>query len=103
KEALVEAALLLSWSRGLVVASGILNIYARDAMATANGAAALADAYPGRFLLGIGVSHKPAVEARGSRYAKPVTTMRAYLDAMEATPYRAPAPAEPAPVVLAAL
>jgi probable F420-dependent oxidoreductase len=72
-------------------------------MATANGARALADAYPGRFVLGIGVSHAPAVAVRGASYGKPVTAMRAYLDAMAEAQYRPPPPPEDAPVLLAAL
>jgi probable F420-dependent oxidoreductase len=103
KECFTQASTLLGWTRRAVVASGILNIYARDPMAAANGARALADAYPGRFMLGIGVSHAPSVAERGHDYARPLATMRGYLDAMEAAAYRPAAPAEPAPIVLAAL
>ena len=69
----------------MVVATGIASIYARDATATANGARGLAEAYPGRFLLGLGVSHAPSVAQRGGTYGPPVATMRAYLDAIDAT------------------
>jgi len=103
KECFTQASTLLSWTRRAVVGSGIANIYARDPMATANGARVLADAYPGRFLLGIGVSHAPSVASRGHEYAKPIATMRSYLDAMESAVFRGVEPAEPAPVVLAAL
>ena len=71
-------------------------------MAMANGARALSEAYPGRFLLGIGVSHAPAVAKRGGTYGRPVETMRAYLEAMDTALYRGPQAAE-TPVVLAAL
>ena len=103
KECFTQAATLLSWTKRAVVGSGILNIYARDPMATANGARTLADAYPGRFLLGIGVSHAPSVAERGHDYARPVATMRSYLDAMDEAGFRGVEPAEPAPRVLAAL
>jgi probable F420-dependent oxidoreductase len=103
KECFTQASTLLSWTRNAVVGSGIANIYARDPMAMANGGKTLADAFPGRFLLGIGVSHAPSVATRGHEYAKPIATMRAYLDAMESSLYRAVEPSEPAPVVLAAL
>ena len=86
-----------------MVATGIANIYARDPMAMANGARALAEAYPGRFVLGIGVSHAPSVATRGGSYGKPIESMTAYLDAMAAAAYAAPSPAEPAPLLLAAL
>ncbi|MBI3514004.1 MAG: TIGR03620 family F420-dependent LLM class oxidoreductase, partial [Proteobacteria bacterium] len=88
----------------LVVASGIANIYARDAMAMANGQRGLNEQSGGRFLLGLGVSHVPMVATlRGHSYGKPVPTMRAYLEAMAAAPYAAPAPAEAPRTVLAAL
>src|SRR5581483_1909565 len=103
KECFTQAATLLSWTERAVVATGIANIYARDPMATANGAKTLADAYPGRFLLGIGVSHAPSVATRGHEYAKPIATMRSYLDAMDAAAFRAAEPAEQPPCVLAAL
>jgi probable F420-dependent oxidoreductase len=103
KEALAHAALLLAGSQRMLVATGIANIYARDPMAMANGARALAEAYPGRFLLGIGVSHAPSVAARGAVYERPVARMRAYLDAMEAASYSGPPPPDRIPLVLAAL
>ena len=55
-----------------------------------------------RFVLGLGVSHVPLVEGfRGHTYAKPVATMRAYLDAMDAAELAMPA--QERNVVLAAL
>ncbi len=102
KEALTHAALLLSASRRLMIATGIASIYGRDATAAAAGASTLSEAWQGRFVLGLGVSHLPLVSGRGHQYGKPVSTMRAYLDAMDATPYDAPVP-EPVPRVLAAL
>ncbi len=103
KECFTQAATLLAWTERVVVATGIANIYARDPMATANGARTLADAYPGRFLLGIGVSHAPSVAQRGHDYTRPLTAMRAYLDAMDEALFRGVEPAESAPRVLAAL
>lgn len=104
RNVLVHAAYLLAGTRRLVVATGIANIYARDAVAMASGQRGLAEQSGGRFLLGLGVSHVPLVTGlRGHVYGKPVTTMRAYLEAMRAAPYRAPLPAEPPRTVLAAL
>lgn len=103
KEAFAHAGLLLAASDRIVVATGIASIYARDPMAMANGARTLTDAYPGRFVLGIGVSHAPSVAARGGVYERPIERMTAYLDAMEAATWAGPAPSEPVPVVLAAL
>jgi len=103
KEALVHAGLLLGATTDLVVATGIANVYVRDAMSMKLGSHALAEAYPGRFVLGMGVSHAPIVTVRGHDYGKPVSTMRAYLDGMDEARYFPPAPEPPLPVVLAAL
>src|SRR3954471_18278779 len=103
KEVMAHSALLLSATDQAIVAPGIANIHARDPMAMANGAKTLGEQYPGRFVLGIGVSHAPSVESRGASYGKPVETMRASLEAMAAAQYAAPEPDPPVPLVLAAL
>jgi probable F420-dependent oxidoreductase len=104
REALCSAGLLLAATSRILVATGIANIYARDAVTMAAGQKTLAEAYPGRFILGLGVSHRSSVElARGHVYGKPVATMRAYLAAMSRAPYEAVEPAEKPPTVLAAL
>jgi probable F420-dependent oxidoreductase len=103
KEALSHAALLLNATERVTVATGIANIWLRSPTAAANGAATLAEAHPGRFVLGLGVSHAPAVTFIGQDYSKPLTRMREYLDAMDAGRYTAAPPPEPAPRLLAAL
>jgi probable F420-dependent oxidoreductase len=103
KEVFAHSALLLGASTKAVIAPGIASIYARDPMAMAGGAKALAEAYPGRYVLGIGVSHAPSVQTRGGSYGKPIETMTAYLDAMDAASYAGPEPGEPVPLVLDAL
>ncbi|MCU0484301.1 MAG: TIGR03620 family F420-dependent LLM class oxidoreductase, partial [Chloroflexi bacterium] len=103
KEAFAHAGLLLAACTRTIVATGIASIHARDPMAMANGARTLAEAYPGRFVLGLGVSHAPSVARRGGVYGRPIERMTAYLEAMEAAAYAAPPPARPVPVVLAAL
>jgi len=104
RNALVLSSWLLSHTRRLIVATGIANIYARDPMAMANGQRTLAEQSDGRFLLGVGVSHRPTVEGvRGHAYGKPVATMRAYLQAMREAPYGAPQPSERPLTIVAAL
>jgi probable F420-dependent oxidoreductase len=96
--------LLLSATSRIIVATGIANIYARDPVTTVAGQNTLAEAYPGRFLLGLGVSHVPLVEQlRGHTYGKPVPSMRAYLEGMDRAPYRAVPPSIKPIRVLAAL
>lgn len=104
REAMSNAALLLGGGERIVVATGIANLWARDAMAMAAGQKTILSAYPDRFLLGIGVSHQSSVEGlRGQTYEKPLSTMRAYLDAMDAAVFLADPPASEPVRVLAAL
>ncbi|MFE7314658.1 LLM class F420-dependent oxidoreductase [Streptomyces sp. NPDC057555] len=103
KEAFSHAGLLLAATERITVATGIANIWGRDAAAANAATHNLAEAYEGRFLLGLGASHAPLVSVRGHTYAKPLAAMRDYLDAMDGAPYEGPV-AEPAPArVLAAL
>ncbi len=103
KEAFAHSGILLEASRRIVVATGIASIWGRDPMAMSTAAKTLAEAYPGRFLLGIGVSHPHVVKARGQTYERPVGRMREYVEAMRAAEYHGPEPPEPVTCVLAAL
>ncbi len=88
----------------IVFATGIANIYARDPITMSAGSKTVAEASGGRFVLGIGVSHRPLVtNLRGHSYEKPYSYMKEYLPKMKSALYRAPAPAQDVPVVLAAL
>src|SRR5512141_913375 len=84
EEAMAQPAGLLANTHNQIVAPGIANVHARDPMAMANGARTLGEAFPGRFVLGIGVSHAPSVQTRGGDYGNPLQVMRRYLDAMDA-------------------
>jgi len=103
REVFAASAIILAATNRITVATGIANIWARDATAMMNGGRALAEAWPSRFVLGIGVSHAGAVQDRGHRYERPLAAMRAYLDQMAKAPYRAPQPNPPLPIVLGAL
>ena len=87
KDCLVESAAFLAATRRLVVGTGIANIHARIAGTMEGGGRTLTAMYPGRFILGLGVSHGPLVENMlGGTYDKPLATMRGYLDRMAALP-----------------
>jgi probable F420-dependent oxidoreductase len=95
---------LAAHTKKLVLATGIANIYARDALTMRAIQQTVGELSGNRFVLGLGVSHAPMVAGlRGHAYGKPVATMRAYLDAMEKAVYVGPAPSEETPVVIAAL
>jgi probable F420-dependent oxidoreductase len=103
REAFTNASILLSATSRLVVATGIANIFVRDAWATNAAAKTLAGAYPNRFALGLGVSHRPLVEMRGHDYRSPLSTMRAYLEDMREAQFVAAQPEHDPPWLLAAL
>lgn len=103
REVFSHASWILSSTERVAVASGIANIWARDPSAMANGWRMLSDAYPGRFVLGIGVSHASSVARRGGSYERPYSAMRAYLDAMDRAPSSAPEPETTPRMILAAL
>lgn len=105
REVLTAAQMLLAATDTLTVATGIANIWARDALAMAAGQLALGEAFPDRFMLGIGVSHQPLLDVRGQDYSKPLSFMRAYLDGMDKgyDVYRAVPPDPRPPRLLAAL
>jgi probable F420-dependent oxidoreductase len=85
----------------IVVGSGIANLWARPGITMRAGAGTLAEGYPGRWVLGVGVGFSRQAEGLGQTYGQPLTRVRQYLDEMDATPESAAIP--PFPRVLAAL
>jgi probable F420-dependent oxidoreductase len=73
---------ILEATSALVAATGILNVWSNDPGETAAADAALRADFPGRFVLGIGIGHPEAT----SDYRRPLTTMRAFLDGLDASP-----------------
>ena len=84
----------LAATERLVLGTGIASVWTWQPDELAAAADRLSRLYPGRFILGLGVSHAPLVESTGQAYVKPYTKMVQFLDAL---------PAMAAPVVLAAL
>lgn len=104
RDALVSAAQILESTTTLKVATGIAQIHARHPLTTRNAQRTLHEASGGRFLLGLGVSHAPFIEAvRKVAWAKPYTEMVEYLAAMDQAPFMAVGGPDEPPTVLAAL
>ncbi len=95
RDPFTHLAYLSSKTSSLVLATGIANIWARDAMTMAAVQKTLVEISGNRFLLGLGVSHAPLVEGlRGHRYHKPLTHMRQFLEKMAEASYKFLAPAQ---------
>ena len=104
RDPFVSATVLLAATETLAVATGIANIYARDPMTMAAGQKTVAEAFPGRFLLGLGVSHGHLVAGiRKHDYSKPYSYMVEYLEKMASSLFMAVGPSEDPGLVLAAL
>lgn len=104
REAFTHASLILHATRRITVTTGIASIWGRDAITAAAGHRTLTEAFPERFVLGLGVSHHMLVEgARGHSYTRPYSAMKDYLTAMDTIPYRSVEPIAPLRRVIAAL
>jgi probable F420-dependent oxidoreductase len=66
----------------LVAATGILNVWSNEPSEAAEADAVLRADFPGRFVLGIGIGHREAT----SEYQRPLQTMGAFLDGLDASP-----------------
>jgi probable F420-dependent oxidoreductase len=75
---------LLSATNDIVVATGILNLWMNEPADVAASYASLTAAHGDRFLMGIGVSHAPLIDAtEPGRYRKPLAATAAFLDALD--------------------
>ena len=80
-----RVARLLEATSRLVVATGIISIWDHDPEAVAATHAELVDRYPGRFLLGVGISHAPIVDRHeAGRYHRPLEQLATFLDGLDA-------------------
>jgi probable F420-dependent oxidoreductase len=84
KDALVQLAVLLAATERLTFGTGIANIWAREPQTLHAAAAFLADAYPDRLALGIGVGYPQQAEATGRDFGSPLATLRDYVGRMDA-------------------
>jgi probable F420-dependent oxidoreductase len=96
REIFSSSALILSATKNIKVASGIASIAARTAHTMQSGWKTLSEAFPGRFVLALGVSHSHMVtKLHKLSYDKPYSNMVEYLDVMDKSPYAGAAPQSP--------
>ena len=90
REPFSTAGYLLAKTNKIKISSGIANVYARDADASAQAANTLNEFSNGRFSLGLGVSHPLLVEPRGHEWVPPVKKMNSYLERLLSAPLQSP-------------
>jgi probable F420-dependent oxidoreductase len=82
---------LLASTKRTVIATGILNLWMHSPDDVAESYATLTAEHGDRFLLGIGVSHAPLIDAgQPGRYRKPLAATASFLDALDAAPRPVP-------------
>jgi probable F420-dependent oxidoreductase len=97
------AAHLLSNTRKLIIGTTAANVWKRDPLSMIGAARTLAELYPDRFVLGVGVSHEFLLTRYKVPHQKPLSFMKEYLATMKSARYLGPAPASEPPIVLGAL
>jgi len=101
KDAFVQLGVLFAETERMVFGTCIANIWARPAHTMHAAAAQLADAYPGRFVLGLGVGYPEQAASVGREFGRPLATMRDYCQRMQ-EPTWPPVPDATYPRILAA-
>ena len=101
KDAFAQLGVLLATTERTVFGSFVANIWARPAQTMHAAAAQLADAYPGRLAVGLGVGYPEQAATVGQEFGSPLATMRGYLERMD-SPTWPPAPDAAYPRLIAA-
>ena len=94
-DVMATAQLMGAATRRIQVGTWIANIYVRHSYACAQGAALIADATDGRFVLGLGVSHPPVNTALGIDMGDAPSALRRYVTAVELAQGRRPGDPSP--------
>lgn len=81
-DVMATAQLMGAATQRITVGTWIANIYLRHSYVCAQGAALIADATGGRFVLGLGVSHPPVNRALGIDMGDPPGALRRYVAAV---------------------
>jgi probable F420-dependent oxidoreductase len=82
KDVFVQLGILLAATEKMIFGTCIANMWARPPQTAAAASAQLADAYPGRFVLGLGVGFPQQAESVGRDFGQPLATARSYLEAV---------------------
>lgn len=101
KDAFVQLALLLGATEHMVFGTSIANVWVREPQTASAAAAQLAQAYPDRFVLGMGVGYPAQAASAGRDFGRPLATMREYLRRMT-EPTWPPVPDADYPTIIAA-
>jgi len=74
---------MLQATQDTIVASGIVSVWTHSVAKVAADFSSFEKTHPGRFLLGLGVSHAHVVQTAGLKYEHPLRQMNGFLDALD--------------------
>jgi probable F420-dependent oxidoreductase len=103
KDIIAHLGIWLAATERLMVGAGIANVWTRAPENAQAAGATLAEAYPGRFIHGIGIGHPMQAAQVGGDYGSPLSVMRNYLRRMDDEAARSQVPAPAFPRVIAAV
>jgi len=83
KDALVQLGVMLATTERMVFGTAIANIWARAPQMMNTAAASLMEAYPGRFVLGLGIGYEFQATMVGQPWGSPLANMRTYIERMD--------------------
>ena len=83
KDALVQLGVLLAATRRMVFGTAVANVWVRPSATLGAAAGVLSQAYPGRFVLGLGGGYPEQAASVGREFGSPVAVMRDYLAGMD--------------------
>jgi len=101
KDALVQLAVLLAATESMTFGTSIANIWTRAPETMHGAASVLAQAFPDRFVLGLGVGYKEQAAVAGREFGSPLATIRDFVARMD-NQTQPPAPTVPYPRIIAA-
>lgn len=84
------AGAILAATSDFVAATGVVQVWINPATEVAARHHELTTAHPGRFILGLGVGHAPAVTAAGLTYERPLQKLASYLDELDRAEHPVP-------------
>lgn len=79
KDALVQLGVLLAATQRMVFGTAVANLWVRPAPTLHAAAGLLSEAYPGRFVLGLGVGYPEQATSVGREFGSPLAAIRDYL------------------------
>lgn len=85
KDIFTEVSVLLAATEQMSFGTGVANMWARPAETASGAARLIEEAFPGRFVLGMGAGYPFQAEMLGEQYTKPLGRLRSYVERIKSS------------------